>query len=250
MADEKRGDEGGVGRLQLGGAYEEVGPDLGCLREAREDGTGKPALSFRPGERVEWEPEDSWDMRFSFNRRRSTVDVVVDRSPFLARVTELVDIFMWMTAALKRVEHSARVQAHLTNGRITPPVAGERSSRGRTDRVLAGAALVASVWFLLTSVLSRPEGERTVESSNPAAFLVADEAYADAGVLAYPLPAKPLVDQALAPCNTRRGEVAINGGCWVALKQSPPCLEAQAEYQGECYLPVAKRKPLPQAVEP
>jgi hypothetical protein len=35
------------------------------------------------------------------------------------------------------------------------------------------------------------------------------------------------------------------------LKRSPPCLDVQAEYQGTCYLPVAKHRGRPpQAAEP
>jgi hypothetical protein len=46
--------------------------------------------------------------------------------------------------------------------------------------------------------------------------------------------------------------IEINGGCWVALKQRPPCHEEQAEYKGDCYLPVSSNRGsrLPQSVSP
>ncbi|MCY1080888.1 hypothetical protein [Archangium lansingense] len=69
--------------------------------------------------------------------------------------------------------------------------------------------------------------------------------------ITYPLPAKPFGNQAKAPCKPRKGEVEINGGCWVALEKRPPCYDDQAEYQGKCYLPVAERpKPEPSAIQP
>lgn len=69
--------------------------------------------------------------------------------------------------------------------------------------------------------------------------------------ITYPLPAKPFGNQAKAPCKPRKGEVEINGGCWVALEKRPPCYDDQAEYQGKCYLPVAERpKPQPSAIQP
>jgi hypothetical protein len=69
--------------------------------------------------------------------------------------------------------------------------------------------------------------------------------------IAYPLPAKPFRNQAKVPCMPRKGEVEINGGCWVALEKRPPCHENQAEHQGKCYMPVAEReKPEPSAIQP
>jgi hypothetical protein len=74
---------------------------------------------------------------------------------------------------------------------------------------------------------------------------------AGTGPFSYPLPSQPFRNQAKAPCKTQVGEVEINGGCWVALEQRPPCYENRAEYQGKCYLPVSKdRGGLPQSVEP
>jgi serine/threonine protein kinase len=52
--------------------------------------------------------------------------------------------------------------------------------------------------------------------------------------LGRPLPSKPHPDQRRPPCD--RGEVAINGGCWVKVAdEKPPCGEKMFEYQGACY---------------
>ncbi|HYO71809.1 MAG TPA: hypothetical protein VEU33_37605, partial [Archangium sp.] len=63
--------------------------------------------------------------------------------------------------------------------------------------------------------------------------------------ISYPLPPGPFKDQAKAPCNPRKGQVELNGGCWVELAKNPPCYEDQAEYQGKCYLPVSARAQKP-----
>ncbi|WP_211241477.1 hypothetical protein [Cystobacter fuscus] len=69
--------------------------------------------------------------------------------------------------------------------------------------------------------------------------------------LAYPLPKKPFRNQAITPCKPELWEEEINKGCWMALDQRPPCLDVQAEYQGTCYLPVAKdRGRPPQSARP
>ncbi|WP_163998726.1 hypothetical protein [Pyxidicoccus caerfyrddinensis] len=58
----------------------------------------------------------------------------------------------------------------------------------------------------------------------------------------YVIPDKPLKGQDTPPC--LRGHVAINGGCWVRLKDDAPnCPEGSAEYKGGCYLPVKGEKP-------
>jgi len=92
-----------------------------------------------------------------------------------------------------------------------------------------------------------------VEGANAplnAATLVQTEESNSSGIT-YPLPTKPFGNQAKAPCKPRKGEVELNGGCWVALEKRPPCYDDQAEYQGKCYLPVAERpKPQPSAIQP
>ncbi|ATB38915.1 hypothetical protein CYFUS_004352 [Cystobacter fuscus] len=71
--------------------------------------------------------------------------------------------------------------------------------------------------------------------------------------IAYPLPKKPLPNQSTVPCNSKLAELEINGGCWMELARRPPCIEEnQAEYQGKCYYPVAKKEEArpPQSVNP
>jgi anti-sigma-K factor RskA len=99
----------------------------------------------------------------------------------------------------------------------------------------------------------QPTAYDGVEGANVplnAATLVQTEEPNSSGIT-YPLPTKPFGNQAKAPCKPRKGEVEINGGCWVELAKRPPCYDDQAEYQGKCYLPVAERpKPQPSAIQP
>jgi hypothetical protein len=65
------------------------------------------------------------------------------------------------------------------------------------------------------------------------------------------MPKVPFPSQMAAPCSGRKTIVEINGGCWVETAQKPPCDDTgEAEYQGKCYVPVAKPRRLPQSVEP
>ncbi len=86
---------------------------------------------------------------------------------------------------------------------------------------------------------------RAVRRPQPGAHAGRHGRRAPRAPLAYPLPAQPFSDQAKAPCNPKKGQVDINGGCWVKLARNPPCYEDQAEYQGKCYLPVSARSQKP-----
>ncbi|QRO03022.1 hypothetical protein JRI60_49830 [Archangium violaceum] len=251
MANEKKGRDGGTEPFQLGRNYEEVGPDLGRLHEARNEGTGRAALTLLPTERVDWRPEGPWRVRLSCEPEQPSVTLEVEQAPASARVTELADILVLMTAAVERVEDNPRVQAHLARGRVSP---WERWGP-RAVASLAVLALGLGVWPHLAS---RPEHLEPisigVDSRRPSRtdapnLINTDDSQTPA--ITYPLPWEPFRNQAKAPCRIKTGEVEINGGCWVALERRPPCTETQAEYQGKCYLPVSKdRGGLPQSVQP
>lgn len=55
------------------------------------------------------------------------------------------------------------------------------------------------------------------------------------------IPKQPFANQKLAPnCRLALGEEAINGGCWVALKNvRPPCGDELYRHGDTCYRPVA-----------
>jgi hypothetical protein len=259
MVDEQRGKRGTRRLFHLGESYGDLGPGLGWLYAAWRVGKGRPALMLRPGEDVEWRPEGPWRVCISCDPEEDSVTLDVKRAPAAARLVELANLLVLMAAAVERVEENARVQAHLARGPvILPEPWSSRARRVWSAPALAGVAMFALGLGVGMSVARGPLlSDETVPGMDSQTFTLAGAQHlpvsdeSDAGTIAYPLPAKPLVDQATAPCNTRRFEVDINGGCWVELAHRPPCLEdVHAEYQGKCYLPVAKRTRLPQAVAP
>ncbi|HYO60078.1 hypothetical protein [Archangium sp.] len=101
-----------------------------------------------------------------------------------------------------------------------------------------------------TPARSTPGAGGLAGTGLPSSFLI-DGGDLDPEGIAYPLPDKPFSNQARPPCRPPRGEVEINGGCWVEIARRPPCHEEHAEYQGKCYLPVSTRGPrLPQSLSP
>lgn len=251
VADEKTGQDGRAGPFQLGGSCEEVGPELGSLHEARHVGTGRPALTLLPSERMEWQPEGEWRMTLTYQPEPASVSLEVERAPASAQLVDMANILVLMAAAVERVEHNPRVQAHFAAGRVRPWAKwGWRAVAG-----IAVLALGLGAW-LQDARGSGPEAptlpgvfvKRPAQSEAPS--LINTEASQETAIT-YPLPYEPFRNQAKAPCRTKTGEVEINGGCWIALEKRPPCFETQAEYQGKCYMPVSKdRGGPPQSVQP
>ncbi len=252
MAHEKTGKDAGTGPFQLGRSYEEVGPDLGRLHEARHVGTGRAALTLLPGERAEWRPEGPWRVRLSCEPQVPSVTLEVEQAPASAQVTELADILVLMTAAIQRVEDNAHVQAHLARGRVSPWTRW-------VPRAAAGLAVLAlglGLWLHGSSGSEQPaqtvpgaDARRPSRTDAPDLINTTDDSQTEP--ITYPLPWEPFRNQAKAPCRIKTGEVEINGGCWVELARRPPCTETQAEHQGKCYMPVSKdRGRPPQSAQP
>jgi predicted Ser/Thr protein kinase len=64
------------------------------------------------------------------------------------------------------------------------------------------------------------------------------------------VPPQPVPGQQRPPCR-RKGEVPINGGCWVLLANiEPPCGEGEYEWQGACYRPSEVRSRPPTSKQP
>lgn len=251
MADETAGKDGGPGPFQLGRQCEEVGPELGSLHESRHVESGRPALTLLPGDRVEWQPEGEWHMRLSCRPEPPSVTLEVEQAPASVQVPELMDILVLMTAAVERVEDSSQVRAHLAGGRVRPWARW-------IPRAVAGFAVLMlglGVWLYgargpesLAPISSRVASQGPSPVDAPDFINAADSQTTG---IAYPLPKEPFRSQAKVPCRADAGQVEINGGCWVALEQRPPCAKTQAEYQGKCYLPVSKGQDrLPQSVDP
>ncbi|WNG16718.1 hypothetical protein [Cystobacter fuscus] len=243
MADEKDPRHERVGPFRLGGKFGEVGPELGHLYESRHVDTGQPAVTLRPSGRVYWLHEGPWRLGLSCEQGSPDVSLTVEKAPPFAPPTQVADLLVLMSAAFRRVEDSPRLHAHFAAGPVKP-----RRAR-QSLPVLAGAAVLVlglGVWFHVTAGAPPPERPRpTVEMSLEAPSLI-NTGEAAGQAIAYPPPRQPFRNQKKAPCNTRHQlEVEINGGCWVELAQKPPCAEDRAEYEGKCYLPVAKEQGRP-----
>jgi hypothetical protein len=173
--------------------------------------------------------------------------------------------------AVRQVENDEEAHAHLTHVPMgllerllrLPVLAWRwiRASRWRTVAVVVLMLLSARLvihWVerdmeglaqdTRGSSVERWRVERAIAAHRAPALI--NKAAVGQAPIAYPLPKAPFVDQAKTPCKPNEGEVEINGGCWVALKKRPPCYESQAEYKGECYLPVSasSRKREPQSL--
>jgi hypothetical protein len=246
-----------LGQLQLGKRYKHAAVEVGHVHEARNVETGAPGMVMMPGPRPTWSLKRSWQVRVSFQATPPFISLEVERAPASGRLTELATLLTLLAAALEAVGSNARMRAHLTR----EPMARWPSPLPLKALVAVGlAVLVLGGCFWLSGTGSRELAPPTPPPSTSGIGELADAGLrshilvnnAEQGPkgIAYPLPDKPFSDQATPPCRTRRDEIAINGGCWMEIARRPPCHEEQAEYQGKCYVAVAKRTRPPQSVSP
>jgi hypothetical protein len=211
---------------------------------------------------MDWEPEESWQVRVSSNEAPAYVALEVEHAPGLGTLPELARMFDLITSALERVERNVQARKHLTSQRVGRVKLywgrARRLLRSWQWRATAGlvlATLGAGLWLLLPGARSgehvaRGVAQEALSQANAPGLI--NTYNPDTGVIAYPMPEKPFRNQAAAPCKSKLDEVEINGGCWVELARRPPCNEIQAEYRGKCYMPVSKdRGPRePQSIQP
>ncbi len=228
------------GPFRLDAKFDEVGPDLGHLYASRHLPTGQPAVTLRPGERMHWLHRGPWRLVISCEHNSPDVSLRLDKAPPFAPPGQVADMLVLLDAAFQRVEDSPRLHAHFA--------AGTSRTRRLGTRLLVGAAVLAlglGVWWFSPARESRLASRPVAGALQDAPTLVSPTAASGRG-LSYPLPQQPFRNQAKAPCRTQKAlEVEINGGCWVELAEKPPCVEDRAEYEGKCYLPMAKERGRP-----
>jgi eukaryotic-like serine/threonine-protein kinase len=126
----------------------------------------------------------------------------------------------------------------------------------RLTPAVAAVAAYALIYFAMQEtsrspgafpLKAGPEESRTVGMARAAAdaarFFPLTPAPAAVPVVAYDMPSRALKGQKRPPCRPR-GEVEINGACWVRLDLELPCREAGYEYKGKCYVPlIAEDRP-------
>jgi hypothetical protein len=266
MADETPFKGGRLGPFHLGRRYKhkDLGEGLGRLYEAHNVDTGASALVLMPDQHADWEPTEDWRISASSHESPPHVVLEVEHAPASGRLPALSQLLDLLASAIERMEQNADARAHLTR----EPIGLWRRWLGRSRRwlrsrrglAIAGLATVAlgvGLWLGLTGFDKGPElaphtahgvaAEAAARLDSPASVSPDDESMA---AITYPMPGGPFRDQAKAPCRPKRGEVEINGGCWVELAKRPPCFETQAEYQGKCYLPVSASSRTPQSILP
>ncbi|HYO56621.1 hypothetical protein [Archangium sp.] len=259
MTETTKKQGGRLGPFQLGRRCKHAAAELGHIHEAHNVQTGAPAMVMLPGPRPTWGPKKNWQVRASFQVTPPFIALEMERAPASGRLAELTDLLTLLLAGLDAMRSNPKMRAHLTRA----PMGGRMGHLPLKRLAVAGLAVLAlggSFWLgtatppmdSSTPARSTPGAGELVDTGRlPSSFLLDGELQGSAGI-AYPLPDKPFSNQAKPPCVTRRGEVEINGGCWVALKQRPPCHEEQAEYKGDCYLPVSSNRGsrLPQSLSP
>ncbi|WNG18965.1 hypothetical protein [Cystobacter fuscus] len=253
MAEEKHWTRDRLGSFYLGASHEELGPGLGRLYEAWQEGTGAPVLLLQPGANVNWQPEGPLRVQLAFDPRWSTVSVKVEEAAAPPDLSDVANLLVLTTAAITRVEDDPQVRAHVASRprphampSAPPPTAREpRFGRGLALAALVLLSLGLGVWLCSERGSIGPEHAsstlETGELPSPDVSTLGGSTRPGKGAIAYPMPSKPFRNQSTAPCYPELDEVEINGGCWFTVERRPPCLkDVQAEYKGKCYLPISK----------
>ncbi|MFY0571826.1 hypothetical protein ACN28E_49465 [Archangium lansingense] len=260
MADNAPWKGGRLGVFHLGRRYKDIGKDLGRVYEADDVHTGASSVVVMPGQGADWEPTEAWQVRISSHLVPPHVALEVEHAPSTGKVPELSAMLDLLTSAVERLEKRPEARTHLTRVPIGPwrrwTGRARRLLRSRRTLVAAGLAAVVMGGVLLWPSATPEDNGRAALSwddtppTSPHEMSVVND---DGGVLAaiaFPMPDRPYANQAKPPCKPRRGEVEINGGCWVELTKRPPC-EDTVEYKGKCYAMVGERSPRPpQSIEP
>ncbi|MCY1074439.1 hypothetical protein [Archangium lansingense] len=235
-----------LGPYHITRRYRGIGGGVGRLYETRNNETGNAALVLSPGPKGELRPENVWQVRAISSVTPPYLALEVEHAPEGGQVTQLAWMLDRWTTALLRLDERPEAQAHLTGGPKEP-----RSRPGgwlRSPRIgLAMAALLAlPVVLWPRSTVHHQTVNAMVE--RPVFTRPSDESAT--GIQGFPMPSKPFEGQKKPPCDAKRAEVEIHGGCWMEIARRPPCSEGAADYQGKCYVAVGTAPRVPTSIGP
>ncbi|WP_076606239.1 hypothetical protein [Cystobacter fuscus] len=232
-----------LGSYQLGERFPDIPEDEGRLYAAHHVDTGEPALILMPGSGDDWRTSIPWCAETT---RLTDPDALV-LHPKRAegakppRFHALTLGFIRLAGSLAQLDERADVRAHFM--REPRPI---RSRHRVTRWGLAGVALAMGLAFLLWPRTSAPPEMRASPDDAP---VLVNRPGLSFPAIAYPMPEKPLKEQARPPCMPET-EVEIRGGCWMRHHRDAPCPPGTAEYQGGCYVAVKKPDPKPTSIQP
>jgi hypothetical protein len=227
--------------------------------EAYNRRTGAPALLLKPRHSGDWlTAPRPWEARVVSMPGALALELEPGNMRSREDIQEVTLGLQRLTTALANVEDHPEVAKVLAlpvaQAAATPPAPAVRPGY-----------LAALACAVVLALVGAPRSQRAVAVPRPAtpevelaqlAPVVPLEEPAPASVarrspaweaLARPMPDKPFKGQALpkkGKCEP--GEVVINNGCWVALRDvAPPCGDRYYEWKGGCYVPM-----FPEANEP
>lgn len=232
-----------LGAYVVGERFADIPEDEGRLYAAHHVETGEPALVLMPGPGGEWPLSTPWSAETTVFREPEAL-VFHPRSEEGSprpRFHALTLGTIHLAGALARLEDREDVRAHFMSK--ARPVHGQhRAARWG----LAGVALAAGLALLLWPRPSTPPKRDSATDDTP---ILVSRPGISWPAIAYPMPEKPLKEQARPPC-VPETEVELRGGCWMPHRSDAPCPKGTAEYQGRCYVAVKKSDPEPSSVQP
>lgn len=232
-----------LGAYVVGERFADIPEDEGRLYAAHHGETGEPALVLMRGAGGEWPLSTPWSAETTVFREPEALvfHPQTEKGEPQPRFHALMLGTIHLAGALAQLEDREDVRAHFMG---TPRPVHRQYRAARWG--LAGVALAAGLALLLWPRPSTPPERDSVPDDTP---ILVSRPGLSWPAIAYPMPEKPLKEQARPPC-VPETEVELRGGCWIRHEKLAPCPKGTAEYQGRCYVAVKKPDPEPSSVQP
>jgi len=249
--EEKSWSGGPLGPYHVTLRHRAIGGGLGRLYEARNNETGNPALVLVPGPKGDLRAEENWQVRVTANVSPPYLALEVEHAPVNGQPRQLSWMIERWAAALVRIDTRPEARAHLTGGakESRPRPAGRLGSPGGALGLASLLALAVVLWPRAT-VPPQEVHFQAVHSMAEKPIFIRSSDGPVTGIEGFPMPNKPFEGQKKPPCDAKRAEVELHGGCWMEIARRPPCSEGAAEYQGKCYVAVGTVPRAPTSIGP